>query len=42
MAMSKLEVILNALSNAEKPLIFAGGQNWTTEACVQLTKFAGR
>lgn len=36
----KLEVILNALSNAEKPLIFAGGQNWTTEASVQLTKFA--
>ncbi|MGP5312307.1 thiamine pyrophosphate-dependent enzyme [Psychrobacter faecalis] len=35
-----LNVILNALSTAEKPLIFAGGQNWTTEASVQLTKFA--
>ena len=36
----KLDIILNALSTAEKPLIFAGGQNWTTEASKQLTQFA--
>ena len=36
----KLDIILNALSTAEKPLIFAGGQNWTTKASEQLTTFA--
>lgn len=35
----KLTVILDALSNAEKPLIFAGGQNWTAKAAAQLTQF---
>ena len=36
----KLAVIVDALANADKPLIFAGGQNWTTEASKQLTQFA--
>lgn len=36
----KLDIILNALSTAEKPLIFAGGQNWTKKASEQLTSFA--
>ncbi len=36
----KLAVIVEALSNADKPLIFAGGQNWTTKASKQLTQFA--
>ncbi|MGP5211609.1 thiamine pyrophosphate-dependent enzyme [Psychrobacter alimentarius] len=36
----KLDIIVNALSTAKKPLIFAGGQNWTTETSAQLTKFA--
>lgn len=36
----KLDIVVNALSIAKKPLIFAGGQNWTTEASAQLTKFA--
>jgi acetolactate synthase-1/2/3 large subunit len=36
----KLTIILDALSNAAKPLIFAGGQNWTPEASEQLTQFA--
>lgn len=36
----KLNIILGALSSAAKPLIFAGGQNWTTEASEQLTQFA--
>lgn len=36
----KLDIIVNALSAAKKPLIFAGGQNWTTETSAQLTKFA--
>jgi acetolactate synthase-1/2/3 large subunit len=35
-----LDAIVSALSTAEKPLIFAGGQNWTTETALQLTKFA--
>jgi acetolactate synthase-1/2/3 large subunit len=36
----KLNIIIDALSSADKPVIFAGGQNWTTEASAQLTKFA--
>ena len=36
----QLTVILDALSAADKPLIFAGGQNWTAEASAQLTRFA--
>ncbi|WP_201509255.1 thiamine pyrophosphate-dependent enzyme [Psychrobacter alimentarius] len=36
----KLDIIVNALSTAKKPLIFVGGQNWTTETSAQLTKFA--
>lgn len=36
----KLAVIVDALANADKPLIFAGGQNWTPEASAQLTQFA--
>ncbi|WP_350558010.1 thiamine pyrophosphate-dependent enzyme [Psychrobacter sp. CAL346-MNA-CIBAN-0220] len=36
----QLNIILDALSNAAKPLIFAGGQNWTPEASRQLTQFA--
>ncbi|MEN6668775.1 thiamine pyrophosphate-binding protein [Psychrobacter sp. B38] len=36
----KLDIIVDALSTAKKPLIFAGGQNWTTETSAQLTKFA--
>jgi acetolactate synthase-1/2/3 large subunit len=36
----KLDIILDALSNAAKPLIFAGGQNWTSEVSEQLTQFA--
>lgn len=36
----KLAIIVDALANADKPLIFAGGQNWTTEASKQLTQFA--
>ena len=36
----KLDIILNALSTAEKPLIFVGGQNWTTKVSEQLTSFA--
>jgi len=39
-AEDKLNIILDALSNATKPLIFAGGQNWTTEVSEQLTQFA--
>jgi acetolactate synthase-1/2/3 large subunit len=35
----KLTIILDALSNADKPLIFVGGQNWTPDACKQLTTF---
>ncbi len=36
----QLNSILDALSNATKPLIFAGGQNWTAEVSKQLTQFA--
>lgn len=36
----KLNIIIDALSSADKPVIFAGGQNWTTEASAQLTEFA--
>ena len=36
----KLDIIVKVLSTAKKPLIFAGGQNWTTETSAQLTKFA--
>ncbi|WP_201555558.1 thiamine pyrophosphate-dependent enzyme [Psychrobacter sp. 72-O-c] len=36
----QLNIILDALSNAAKPLIFIGGQNWTLEASKQLTQFA--
>ena len=36
----KLDVIKEALSKASQPLIFSGGQNWSSEATKQLTKFA--
>jgi len=36
----QLNIILDALSSAAKPLIFVGGQNWTPEASEQLTQFA--
>lgn len=36
----KLNVILDKLSTAEKPLMFVGGQNWTPETSKQLTTFA--
>lgn len=36
----KLDIVVDALSTAKKPLIFVGGQNWTTETSAQLTKFA--
>lgn len=39
-AAAKLDVIRDALSKASQPLIFAGGQNWSSDASKQLTKFA--
>lgn len=36
----EINVIVDALANANKPLMFIGGQNWTVEASKQLTKFA--
>ncbi|WP_367107418.1 thiamine pyrophosphate-dependent enzyme [uncultured Psychrobacter sp.] len=36
----QLNLILDKLSKAEKPLMFVGGQNWTCESAKQLTKFA--
>lgn len=36
----KLNLILDKLSIAEKPLMFVGGQNWTLETSKQLTTFA--
>lgn len=32
--------VLAVLANAQRPLIFVGGQNWSTEASLQLTQFA--
>ena len=39
-AAAKLDVIRDALSKASQPLIFTGGQNWSSDASKQLTKFA--
>ncbi|WP_440453185.1 thiamine pyrophosphate-dependent enzyme [Psychrobacter sp. ASPA161_9] len=39
-AADKLDIIRDALSKASQPLIFAGGQNWSSDASKQLTKFA--
>lgn len=36
----KLNIVIDELSKAEKPLMFVGGQNWTAEASAQLTQFA--
>lgn len=36
----QLAMVMDALSAADKPLIFAGGQNWTTETSQQFAKFA--
>lgn len=39
-AADKLDIIKDALSKASQPLIFAGGQNWSSETSKKLTKFA--
>lgn len=39
-AEAPLNAVIAALTQAEKPLIFAGGQNWTPQASAQLTQFA--
>ncbi|MEK6199909.1 thiamine pyrophosphate-dependent enzyme [Psychrobacter sp. P11G5] len=39
-AADKLDIIRDTLSKALQPLIFAGGQNWSSDASKQLTKFA--
>ena len=36
----ELQLIIEALSAAKKPLIFVGGQNWDAQTCQKLTKFA--
>jgi acetolactate synthase-1/2/3 large subunit len=36
----ELETITTALSGAERPLLFVGGQRWTLEAAAAVTRFA--